>query len=236
MGDYRTLTAADGHSFGAYVATPEATPKAALVVVQEIFGVNEHIRSVADGFAAQGYLAVAPALFDRYQQDVQLGYSGEDWKTAMSFMPNFNMDWAVADTEAAVTYARDEYKTEVGVVGYCLGGSIAWLSAAKLPITAAVGYYGGFIAKFLDQAPKCPILLHFGEKDDHISPEDVAKIKAAYPAVPVYTYDAGHGFNCDARESYDAPSARLALERTLSFFAEHLQGKLESAGPGSVSK
>ena len=116
------------------------------------------------------------------------------------------------------------------MVGYCWGGSIAWLAAAELPIAAAVGYYGGFIAKSLDYAPKVPILLHFGKKDDHITPQDVASIQAAYTDVPVYLYDAGHGFNCSARGSYDAPSAKLALERTLAFFAEHLSGSVESKG------
>ncbi len=230
MGEQVTLKAADGHEFGAYVATPEGTPKAALVVVQEIFGVNEHIRSVTDGFAAAGYLAIAPALFDRYERDVELGYDGADMQKAMTFVPRLNMQWAAADTLAAVTYARDEYKTKVGVVGYCLGGSVAWFAAATMPIDAAVGYYGGFIAKSLDHAPKAPIILHFGEKDAHIPLSDVEKIKAAYPDVPVYTYDADHGFNCDARGSYDAPSARLALERTLAFLDEHLTGAISSKG------
>ncbi len=230
MGEQVTLKAADGHEFGAYVAKPEGTPKAALVVVQEIFGVNEHIRSVADGFAQAGYLAIAPALFDRYEANVQLGYSGEDMQKAMSFIPKLNMEWAAADTLAAVTYARDEYKTKVGVVGYCLGGSVAWFAAATMPVDAAVGYYGGFIAKSLDHGPKAPILLHFGELDAHIPLSDVEQIKAAYPDVPVYTYHADHGFNCDARGSYDAPSAKLALERTLAFFAEHLTGAGSAKG------
>ena len=230
MGETVKLTAADGHELDAYVASPEGTPKAALVVVQEIFGVNAHIRSVADHFASQGYLAIAPALFDRYERGVDLGYEGADMQKAMSLLPKLNMEWAVADVKAAAVYARDEYKTRVGVVGYCLGGSVAWLAASQLPIDAAVGYYGGFIVKFLDQAPKVPIMLHFGKKDDHIKPEDVAKIEAAYPDVPVYTYDAGHGFNCSTRGSYDAPSAALALERTLAFLDEHLSGTISSKG------
>ena len=225
------LSATDGHTFDAYVATPSGEPKAALVVVQEIFGVNAHIRSVADHFASEGYLAIAPALFDRYERGVELGYDGQDMEKAMSFIPKLNMEWTAADVRAAVVYARDEYKTKVGVVGYCLGGSVAWLAAAHMPIDAAVGYYGGFIAKFLDQGPEAPIMLHFGEKDDHIPPSDIEKIKAAYPQIPVYTYaTAGHGFNCSARGSYDEPSAKLALGRTLAFLGEHLSGRLESRG------
>jgi carboxymethylenebutenolidase len=229
------LKAADGHAFDAYVAKPEGTPKAALVVVQEIFGVNGHIRRVTDNFASQGYLSIAPALFDRYEQGVNLGYSGEDMQKAMTFVPKLNMQWHLADVAAAVAHVRDEYKTKVGVVGYCLGGSVAWLAAAHLPISAAVGYYGGSISKSLDQAPKVPIMLHFGKKDAHIPVEDVEKIKAAYPDVPVYLYDADHGFNCDARGSYDEPSAKQALERTLAFLAEHLAGPIESAGPGTTA-
>ena len=222
MSEMIALTAADGHEFGAYVARPDRPPKAALVVIQEIFGVNAHIRSVADNFANAGYLAVAPALFDRYEKNVQLGYSGENMQKAVAFARQMNMDWIAADTLAAVTYAHEAVKAKVGVVGYCLGGSVAWIAAGGMPVDAAVGYYGGFIARLLDQAPKVPVMLHFGEKDDHIPLSDVEKIKAAYPDVPVYTYDAGHGFNCDARDSYDAPAARLALERTMAFFAEHL--------------
>ncbi len=232
MGETVKLTAADGHEFDAYVARPEGTPRAALVVVQEIFGVNGHIRAVADHFASEGYLAIAPALFDRKERGVELGYDGADMQKAMALMPTQPGDTenAIADIAAAVAYVRDEYKTQVGVVGYCWGGSMAWVSAAELPIAAAVGYYGGFIAKYIDKAPKVPIMLHFGKKDDHIPMADIEKIEAAYPQIPVYLYDAGHGFNCNVRGSYDAPSATLALERTLAFFAEHLSGAIVSKG------
>ena len=223
MSEMVSVTAADGHKFAAYVARPSGPPVGALVVIQEIFGVNAHIRSVADNFANAGYLAVAPALFDRYEADVQLGYSGEDMQKAMAIRLKINMDWAAADTLAAVTYARDKGRTKVGVVGYCLGGSVAWMAAATMPVDAAVGYYGGHIARLLDQPPRVPVLLHFGEKDDHIPASDVEKIKAAYPEVPVYSYEAGHGFNCDARGSYDAPSAKLALERTMAFLEQYVK-------------
>ena len=230
MGKTVKLTAADGHNLDAYVAEPKGKPRAALVVVQEIFGVNAHIRSVADHYATEGYLAIAPALFDRKERGVELGYDGADMQKAMTLMPKTpeEMQKSVLDVAAAAAYGRDEYKTQVGVVGYCWGGSIAWLAAAELPITVAVGYYGGLIAKQLDYAPQVPILLHFGEKDDHISTHDILKIKAAYPDVPVYLYDAGHGFNCSVRGSYDASSAEKALERTLAFFAEHLAGSTSS--------
>ena len=230
MSETVKLTAADGHSFDAYVARPEGTPRAALVVVQEIFGVNAHIRSVADHFATEGYLAIAPALFDRKERGVELGYDGADMQKAMALMPTQPADTegAIADIAASVAYAQDEYKTQVGVVGYCWGGSMAWLAAGSLPIAAAVGYYGGFITKYIDKAPKVPLQLHFGKKDDHIPMADIEKIEAAYPHIPVYLYDAGHGFNCSVRGSYDAPSAKLALERTLAFFAEHLSAPAES--------
>jgi carboxymethylenebutenolidase len=225
MSEMIALTAADGHEFDAYVARPNGPPTAALVVIQEIFGVNDHIRRVADNFANAGYLAVAPALFDRYEKNVQLDYSGEGWQTAMGFAKQLNMDWIAADVRATIAYTRKEGGVKTGIVGYCLGGSVAWAAAANMPVDAAVGYYGGMIAsRLLDQAPRVPILLHFGEHDDHIPMSDVDSIKAAYPDVPLYTYDAGHGFNCDARESYDAPAAKLALERTMAFFVEHLEG------------
>ncbi len=223
MSETVKLHAADGFTLSAYVAKPEGTPKGAIVVVQEIFGVNHHIRSVADSYAAEGYLAVAPALFDRYEPGFEVGYDAAGREKAMAILPKLNMEWAAADTLAAVTYARDEYKTKVAVVGFCLGGSIAWMAAAQMPVSAAVGYYGGYIAKFKDAELKAPVLLHFGEQDQHIPMRDVEAIKQAHPEVPVYTYDADHGFNCDERESYNAPAAKQARERTLAFLKEHLQ-------------
>jgi carboxymethylenebutenolidase len=216
------LHAADGFALDAYLARPEGTPKGAIVVVQEIFGVNHHIRSVADGYAAEGYLAVAPALFDRYERGFA-DYDATGMQKAMAILPKMNMDWAAADTLAAVEYARDEYKTKVAVVGFCLGGSVAWMAAARMPVSAAVGYYGGHIAKSKDAELRAPILLHFGEQDQHIPMSDVEAIKQAHPEVPVYTYDADHGFNCDERGSYNAAASKQARERTLAFLKEHLQ-------------
>jgi carboxymethylenebutenolidase len=162
------LEASDGHELDAYVAHPQGGPIAGLVVVQEIFGVNRHIRSLADSYANDGFLAVAPALFDRYERGLELGYEGEDLQKAMSLISRLNLDHALKDTAAAVEYARRQTGKKVGVIGYCFGGTIAWLAAARLGVNTAVGYYGGQIAKFADEHPKAPIMLHFGKLDQHI--------------------------------------------------------------------
>ncbi len=229
MGEMVRLHAADGHELGAYVAKPEGTPKAALVVVQEAFGVNHHIRSVADRFAGEGYLAVAPALFDRYERGFEVGYDTAGMERAMALMPKLNMEWAAADVLAAVEYARDEYKTRVGVVGFCLGGSMAWVAALQMPVSVAVGYYGGYVVRFKDAEPKAPVMLHFGREDDHIPQSDVQAIEAAHPEVPVFVYDgAGHGFSCDERASYNEAVAKQAWGRTLGFLNEHLGGRIDN--------
>ncbi|MGI3899116.1 MAG: dienelactone hydrolase family protein [Janthinobacterium lividum] len=215
------LTAADGVTIDAYRADPSGKPKGGIVVLQEIFGVNAHIRRVADGFAAQGYLVIAPALFDRAKPGVELGYTPEDMPAGVALVGEVGHDKTMLDVAAAVKAATEGGK--VGVVGYCWGGSLAYAAACSIDgVTAAVGYYGGTVAKSLASKPKVPVILHFGEKDAHIPMSDVAAIKSALPQVPVYTYDAGHGFNCDARGSYDKPSAAVALDRTLAFFAEHI--------------
>lgn len=215
------LTAADGVTIDAYRADPAGTPRGGLVVLQEIFGVNPHIRRVADGFAAEGYLVIAPALFDRVKPGVELGYTQEGMSAGIGLMGQVDQEKALLDVAAAVKAAAAGGK--VGVVGYCWGGSLAYAAACSGEgLAAAVGYYGGNIAKSLDRKPKVPLMLHFGERDAHIPMSDVDRIKAALPDVPVYTYDADHGFNCDARGSYDKPSAATALERTLAFFARHL--------------
>lgn len=222
MSEKVRLTAADGHQFEAYVAKPQGEPIAGLVVVQEIFGVNKHIRSVADGYAKDGFLAIAPALFDRYERGVDIGYEGADMEKAMSFFPRLDIDAAVRDTAAALDYARTQTRKKSGVIGYCFGGSIAWLSATRLKPDVAVGYYGGLIAKFVGEEPKAPVMLHFGKKDQHISQEDVDKIAATHPKVQIYRYDADHGFNCDARASFNAESAKLARSRSLDFLTKNL--------------
>ncbi len=222
MSEYVTLQAADGNEFSAYVARPEGDPVAGLVVVQEIFGVNAHIRSVADGYAKDGFLAVAPALFDRIQPGVELGYEGGDRQAAMGFSRKLDADKSLADVAAAVEFAAGAAGKKVGVIGYCCGGTMAWLAAARLHPAAAVGYYGGRIAHYAAETPSAPVMLHFGEQDTHIPAEDVEKIHAAHPEVEIHCYGAGHGFNCDARGSYNAAASREARERSLSFLKTHL--------------
>jgi len=222
MGEFVTLTAADGHELSAYLARPAGEPLAGLAVVQEIFGVNQHIRSVADGYARDGFLAVAPALFDRIERGVELGYEGADMLRARNFIPKVDVDNALADTVAAMEFAARETGKKVGVIGYCFGGTIAWLAATRHSPTAAIGYYGGRIANYAEERLSAPVLLHFGKQDAHIPAEEVEKIHAAHPEVQIYLYDAGHGFNCDARGSYSQASSAEARERSLAFLKEHL--------------
>jgi carboxymethylenebutenolidase len=199
------------------VARPEGEPIAGLVVVQEIFGVNAHIRSVAEGWAKDGFLAVAPALFDRIEPGVELAYEGADMDRARSFIPKLDVDKSLLDTKAAMDYAASATGKKVAVIGYCYGGTIAWLAATRLGAAAAVGYYGGQIARFAGENPSCPVMLHFGRQDAHIPAEEVDKVQAAHPDVEFYWYDAGHGFNCDARSSYNAAAASVAREFSLAF-------------------
>ena len=222
MSEFVTLHAADGHDLSAYVARPEDEPIAALVVVQEVFGVNAHIRSVADGYAKDGFLAIAPALFDRIERGVELAYDGPDMQKAMSFIPKLDMDKAVADVAAAVDFAAKATGKKVGVIGYCWGGTLAWIAACRLPVAAAVGYYGGRIGNYAGETPAAPVMLHFGKQDTHILAAEVEKVHAAHPEVEIYWYDAGHGFNCDARASYSAAAAQEARVRSLEFLKKHL--------------
>jgi carboxymethylenebutenolidase len=223
MSEFVTLKADDGHEFGAYVARPAGEPIAGLVVVQEIFGVNAYVRSVVDGYAKDGFLAVAPALFDRYERGVELGYEGADMEKARSFFPKLDIDAAVRDTAASLAYAREETGKKTGVLGYCFGGTVAWLAATRLTPDAAVGYYGGNIANFAAENPAAPVMLHFGELDQHIPKEEVDKVQAAHPDVEIFWYKgAGHGFSCNARGSYNADAAKTARERSLAFLKQHL--------------
>ena len=222
MGEQIGLRAEDGQELGAYVARPEGVPLAGLVVVQEIFGVNAHIRSVADGYAKDGFLVVAPALFDRYEKDVDLGYEGADMQKAMSFIPRLDIDKAVMDVAAAVQYAAKATGKKVGAIGYCFGGTLAWLAATRLHVQAAVGYYGGRIGNYAQEQPKAPVMLHFGKEDTHIPPEEVAKITSAHPEVEVFWYDVGHAFNATPRASYNADASRLARVRSLEFLKKVL--------------
>ncbi len=220
MGENITLTCADGVKISAYVAKPAGAPKGGMVVIQEIFGVNHHIRAVTDFYASQGFLAVAPALFDRVQPGIEVGYEGPDRQKGMETKGKVDNAKAEIDVQAAIDYAKQAGK--VGVVGYCWGGTLAFVAATKLEgVTAAVGYYGSGVAAMSDQKPKAPIILHFGDKDQSIPLIDVEKIKNARPDVPVYVYAAGHGFNCDERGSYDKAAAELARSRTLEFFGKY---------------
>ncbi|HEX6243940.1 MAG TPA: dienelactone hydrolase family protein [Polyangiales bacterium] len=215
------LRSADGKELSAYRALPARQPKAGIVVIQEIFGVNPHIRRVADGYAEQGYEVLAPALFDRIEPGVEFAYDGDGIAKGRGLIQRLGWDAPLADIGAAAAALASNGK--VGVVGYCWGGTLAFLSAARVDgIAAAVGYYGTAISKQLDATPKVPTLLHFGEKDASVPPADIETIRRRQPELSIEVYPADHGFNCDARGSYHAPSAALALERTLAFFARHL--------------
>ncbi len=228
MGTTIQLQSADGFKFDAYVAQPAQAPRAAVVVLQEIFGVNDHIRKVADGYAQAGYLALAPATFARSQVGVELGYTPEDMnagfalKTAIEALP---APGVIGDIQATVDHAAATCKGKVGVVGYCWGGLLTWRSAALVRgLSAAVPYYGGGVTTEAEaqRQPKCPVLAHFGDKDHWIPLETVEAFKKAQPGVEVHVYQADHGFNCDQRGSYNAAAAQLARQRTLDFFAKHL--------------
>lgn len=222
MGHDIRLTASDSFQLGGYRADPTGTPKGTLVVIQEIFGVNHHIRNVCDRYASEGYVAVAPAIFDRIEPNFQSGYTPDEVAVARKFVANPDWDAMLCDVQAAIDSVKDV--GPVGIVGFCLGGSVAFVAATKLSgLRAAVGYYGGAIVRFADDTPKVPTLLHFGEKDTGIPQSDVGAIRAKRADVEIHVYPgAQHGFSCDERASYDKASAELAGQRTLAFFARHL--------------
>ena len=214
------LTASDGHTFSAYENKPNGAT-ASVVIIQEIFGVNPHIRSVVDRYADLGYHAVSPAVFDRVERGVELGYDADGIAAGRALAGQLDFGLVMADVAATIEHAATT--GSVAVVGYCFGGSVAWASAQKLPIACAVGYYGGQITSMLDEAPTAPIILHFGALDQAIPLEGVAKIQEQFPEVPVYVYeDAGHGFACDARGSFHPESTQVALARTVAFLKTHL--------------
>ncbi len=228
MGTMLELKSADGTLVPAYVARPAGTPKGAVVVIQEIFGVNSHIRNVADGYAAEGYLAVAPATFHRVKPGVELGYAEADmgegfgYKTAVEALP---APGVMQDIQAAIDHAAQASGGKVGIVGYCWGGLLTWRAACTLKgLSAAVPYYGGGMTTDaeISRHPGVPVLAHFAEEDKWIPMDTVAAFQKAHPKVELHTYAAHHGFNCDQRGAWHAASAKLARERTLAFFAQHL--------------
>ena len=222
MSEWVTLTASDGNVLQAYVARPAGEPIGALVVIQEIFGVNPSIQSVADSYAKNGFVAIAPAIFDRIEKGVILGYGPEDMKKAYALYPQLDVDKALLDIAAAYEYAQGTGKG-VGVLGFCYGGLMSWLSATrgedvKMQPACCVGYYAGGIGKFAAEEPSCPVLLHFGAADDHIGQDQVEAVRTAHPEVEIYLYEgAGHAFANEARPSYVAEAAKLARERSLEF-------------------
>jgi len=220
MAETIRLKAADGHSFDAYVAQPAGKPRGGLVVIQEIFGVNRHMRKVADGFAADGYLCVTPALFDRAKPGVELGYGPDDVPQGRDLRAALKLDDVLLDLKASVECAGSAGR--VGAVGYCWGGSLAFLCATRLGVQAAVGYYGGQIGPHKDEKPGCPVILHFGERDKGIPLSGVEEIRAARPDVTIHIYPADHGFNCDERASWEPVSAKIARERTLELFRKNV--------------
>jgi carboxymethylenebutenolidase len=228
MGTMIELQAADGTVVPAYEARPAGTPKGAVVVIQEIFGVNSHIRNVVDGYAAEGYLAVAPATFHRVKPGVELGYAETDmgkgfgYKTAVEALP---APGVMQDIQAAIAHAAQASGGKVAIVGYCWGGLLTWRAACTLTgLSAAAPYYGGGVttATEIARQPRVPVMAHFADDDKWIPLDTVAAFKQAHPEVTVHTYAAHHGFNCDQRGAWHAPSAQLARERTLAFFAQHL--------------
>jgi carboxymethylenebutenolidase len=232
MGQFTTIMARDGHEFQAWLAAPPARPRGALLVLQEIFGINSHVRNVADGFAAEGYTVIAPSLFDRIRRGIQLDYTPAGMQEGSGYAKQLDPEATMRDIAAALAVVRHSGRT--GAAGYCWGGTQAYLAAGQLSLACAVVYYGKVTA-YLDRRPRCPVMYHYGSRDRSIPLEDVERIRAAYPDAPIFVYDtAGHGFNCDQRDSYDPQAAALARTRTLEFLARHLTGAEATRGRGEI--
>ncbi len=219
------LKAEDSNQLAAYVVLPEAEPKAALVIVQEIFGVNAQMRKIAEEWASEGYLTIAPAMFDRFEKNVDLSYDQQGFAKGFGLMKNFAPDMApqTLDLNAAVEWLRGETEKPVGIVGFCFGGLMAWLGACRLKVDAAIGYYGGSIDKFANEEPQCPVMLHFGGDDSYIPAEARDTIQTAHPEVPLFVYEgAGHAFARSLDPThYAAEATTLAKKRSLLFFEQH---------------
>ena len=222
MGKFIELTAADGHKLAAYVAQPSGKPHGGVVVIPEVFGVNSHIQQTTDGFAADGYLAVSPAMFDRAQRSYDTGYSQPEIQAGVAIMQKLDWKQAVLDVEAAIGEAKKGGK--VGIVGYCFGGTVTWVAAAQARgLACAVPYYGGGMPGFIGENPKVPTMCHFGELDQSPTLAQAKEIVAKHPGITAHFYaGAGHGFNCDQRGSWNAEAAKLARSRTVDFFRKHL--------------
>lgn len=227
MSEWVTVKAQDGHELSAYVARPTGQAIGSLVLVQEIFGINSHIRGVADGYAKDGFTVIAPALFDRTERGVELKYEGEDQKRAYGFYQKLSPETALLDIAAAYAWAKELGKG-IGVIGYCFGGFMSWLAATrgedlKMQPSCCVGYYAGGIGSVAKEEPACPVMLHFGGNDSHIGPDQIEAVRSAHPEVEIFLYEgAEHGFNCDARASYNPAAATLARERSLAFLKTHI--------------
>ncbi|HET6631864.1 MAG TPA: dienelactone hydrolase family protein [Rhodanobacteraceae bacterium] len=222
MGKSITIPTAGTQCIGAYVAEPAGEPAGGIVVVQEIFGVNAHIRSVADGFAAEGYTAIAPAFFDHLESDVELAYDPQGTARGRDLAAEVGVERAVTDVASAAEAIASAGR--IGVVGYCWGGTVAFVAGARLGLPA-VSYYGSRNVKFLGEPARAPLMFHFGERDKSIPPEAIERHRRELPEAEIFSYpQAGHGFNCELRESYEPESSALALQRTLGFFGRHLRG------------
>ncbi len=220
MADYTRLMARDGHEFNAWLAAPAGAPRGAVIILQEIFGVNAHIRAVTGSYAAEGYLAIAPCLFDRVRRDLELGYSPDEVEEGRGTMKQLAQEKVLLDIGASLNVVK--HAGRVAAIGYCWGGTQAYLAACTLPVAATVAYYGTSIAMHLDKHPVHPVMYHFGERDKSIPPEAIEKIRAADPQGTYHLYPADHGFSCDHRAMYDAECAALARARTLQFLADHV--------------
>jgi carboxymethylenebutenolidase len=222
MGKMIELTATDGHKLAAYRADPPGKPRGGIVVIQEIFGVNSHIKGVADGYAADGYLAIAPAMYDRVKRGYDTGYSQDEIQAGLKIMQG--LDWANTMKDVVVAVEEAKKAGKVGVVGYCWGGTVAWRAAASTAgLACAAPYYGGGMPGFIGEKPKVPVMCHFGEQDQSPTLDQAKAIAKAHPEITAHYYPgAGHGFNCDQRGSYNAAASKQARERTLEFFRKHL--------------
>ena len=217
MGEHISLKSQAG-DIGAYIATPTGTPRGGIVVIQEIFGVNHHIRAVTDKFAADGYLALAPQFFDHIKTGIELGYTPDTIAEGRKYVMELGLDRPIQDVDAAIAELKKRGARKVGVTGFCWGGTITWLSATRLRPDAAVGYYGGGIHGTKSEKPTVPTMLHFGDKDMHIPMTHVNELRTLHPDVQIFDYPADHGFHCDERGSWDAPASKQAMDRTLKLF------------------